>query len=99
MSYVSAVHDSTLPPLAIDSGDAMTVTPPPVSRNGNGHSSSRVTVVSPEGRELIWLSHDSVVTSWEVGQVVIFRNGRWRVLARQAREADALTVTLGPLEA
>lgn len=96
MSYVSAVHDTTLS-LAFDSGDVVTVTPPPVS--GNGPSSSRVTVVSPEGRELIWLSHDSAVTSWEVGQVVVFRNSHWRVLARRVQEADALTVTLGPLEA
>ena len=73
------------------------MTPPPLS--SNGHSSFRVTVVSPEGRELMWLSHDSVVTRWEVGQVVAFRHGHWRVLARQADEADSLIVTLGPLEA
>jgi hypothetical protein len=96
MSYVTDAKRYH-PPLAIDPGDLVTVIPPPAS--GNGHSSSRVTVVSPEGRELIWLSHESAVTSWEVGQVVVFRNSHWRVLARQAQEADALTVTLGPLEA
>jgi hypothetical protein len=95
MSYVQRYTIPTLP-LTIDYGDVVTVTPPPVS--GNRHSSSRVTVVSPEGRELMWLSQDSAVTSWEVGQIVVFRNTQWRVLARRAQEADALTVTLGPLE-
>ena len=73
----------------------MTVTPPPIPATGS--PASRVTVVFPDGREHIWVSNESTLTSWEIGQIVVFRNSRWRVTGRRAEESDALTLTLGPV--
>jgi hypothetical protein len=61
----------------------------------NGHLGSRVTVVSPDGRELMWTSRESAVATWQVGQIVSFRNGRWQVIERRAEHADAVTFRLG----
>lgn len=95
MSYVWP--DPRLAPFGALPGVAVSDTPPPASRNG--HPPSRVTVVVPEGRELIWVSRESAVRDWEVGEIVRYRNSRWRVVSRRAEQPDALTVTLGPLEA
>ena len=65
---------------------------------GPDSQTTRVTVVLPEGREHIWTSSDSALSTWEVGQVVTFRSGRWRVLGREADLADVLTLRLGPHE-
>ena len=58
-------------------------------------SSSRVTLIFPAGREYLWVSSESAVAGWQVGEVVLFRNSRWLVVARD-RQPQGLTVTLGP---
>jgi hypothetical protein len=55
----------------------------------------RVTLVLPAGREYIWANGESAVANWQVGEVVMFRNGRWLVVARDT-EQEGLTVTLRP---
>ena len=60
---------------------------------------SRVTVVVPGGREHIWVSHDAAVVSWQIGQLVTFRNSQWRVVERRAEQPDSVTLMLGPASA
>jgi hypothetical protein len=55
---------------------------------------SRITIHYPESREMLWVTADSPVYGWEVGQAVVHRNDTWVVLERTDR-ADSLTLTLG----
>lgn len=59
-----------------------------------GERQSVVTIHSPEGRVFLWLSTESTVMSWQVGDAVDFRNGSWVVLDR-TEERDSLQLTLG----
>jgi hypothetical protein len=70
----------------------MTTDPAPIPQNGR--QKSVVVVNFPGGREFVWLAEDSPIASSEVGQVVVIRDKRWRVLRRQ-EQADSLTLTLG----
>ena len=65
--------------------------------SSNGHLGSRVTVVSPDGRELMWTTRESAVAAWQVGQVVSFRNSRWQVVERSVGHGDSVTLRLGPV--
>jgi hypothetical protein len=71
----------------------MTITPP---SQDNG-SASRVTLQFPERRELVWGSEESVMASWQIGDVVVLRHATWRVVGR-AEESGSLTLTLGPAD-
>jgi hypothetical protein len=59
-----------------------------------GERQSVVTIHSPEGRVFLWLSTESTVMSWQVGDAVDFRNRSWVVLDR-TEERDSLQLTLG----
>jgi hypothetical protein len=59
-----------------------------------GESHSVVTIHSPEGRVFLWSGGESPVTSWQVGDAVVFRNSSWVVLDR-TEERESLSVTLG----
>jgi len=67
------------------------------SSPSSGHLGSRVTVVSPEGRELMWTTRESAVATWQVGQIVSFRKSRWQVIERRAEHGDTVTLRLGPI--
>ena len=58
-----------------------------------GERQSVVTIHSPEGREFLWLGEGSAVMSWQVGDAVDFRSGRWVVLDR-TEKGDSLSLTL-----
>jgi hypothetical protein len=58
---------------------------------------SRVALRLPGRREMLWIGADAVMTGWEVGEVVVFRNSRWRVLDRTC-DGDTLTLTLRTCE-
>jgi len=45
-------------------------------------------------RELVWISRDSSTVEWRVGEVVPFRNGRWRVVERAEDQLGSVTLTL-----
>jgi hypothetical protein len=60
-----------------------------MSRNDH----SRVTIHLPQGRELLWVTPDSPIVAWEVGQAVAFRNESWIVL-RRAEDDQSLSLTL-----
>ncbi len=45
-------------------------------------------------RELVWISRDSSTVGWQVGEVVSFRNGRWRVVERAEDDGGTVTLTL-----
>jgi hypothetical protein len=55
---------------------------------------SRVTIHYPEGRELLWVTADSPVFGWQVGQAIVHRNDTWVVLGR-TESTESLTLTLG----
>lgn len=70
----------------------MTVVDAPESEN----SQLRIALHFPEGRELLWVTEDSPLHAWEVGQRVVFRNNAWVVLARTENEGDeSITFRLG----
>jgi hypothetical protein len=54
----------------------------------------RVTINSPDGRVFLWLSAESPVMRWQVGDAVDFRSGSWVVLDR-TEEGESLSLTLG----
>ena len=60
----------------------------------SGESRAVVTIHSPEGRVFLWLSAESPVMSWQVGDAVDFRNSSWVVLDR-IEEGESLSLTLG----
>jgi hypothetical protein len=67
------------------------MTPPSSGRdNGLGR---RVTVHLPDAREHVWNCTGLAMTSWEIGDVVRFRNTEWRVVGRHDGP-EALTLTL-----
>jgi hypothetical protein len=69
----------------------------PSSAEGSG-SVSRVTLEFPEGRELVWGS-ESVMATWQIGDVVVIRHDTWRVLGRTHElETESVTLTLGPAD-
>jgi hypothetical protein len=55
---------------------------------------SIVAVNFPGGREFMWVAPDSPIACWQVGEAVVFKNSRWRVLGR-VEQADSLNLTLG----
>ena len=63
----------------------------PTPQNG---PKSVVVVNFPGGREFVWLSEDSPIASSEVGEIVVMRDKRWRVLRRE-EHSGPLTLTLG----
>jgi hypothetical protein len=70
----------------------MTVVDTPESEN----SQLRIALHFPDGRELLWVTEDSPLNSWDVGQRVVFRSNDWVVLARTENEGDeSITFRLG----
>ena len=61
------------------------------------NAQSRVAIHFPEGRELLWVTADSPVYGWDVGQAVVHRNDTWVVLGR-IETTEGLTLTLGLAE-
>ena len=55
---------------------------------------SVVTIQYPEGREFLWLTSDSPVLNWQIGEAVVFKNSPWVVLGR-TEQAESLSLTLG----
>jgi hypothetical protein len=63
---------------------------------GSENGRSLIALHFPGGRELLWVTHDSPLFGWEVGQSVVFRNAAWTVLGRTRNDRDdSITLRLG----
>jgi hypothetical protein len=60
----------------------------------DGRPKSVVVVNFPWGREFVWLTADSPIVTTQVGDEVVFREERWRVLRRE-NLGESLSLTLG----
>jgi hypothetical protein len=61
---------------------------------GSDNGQSLIALHFPDGRELLWVTKDSPLFRWDVGQPVVFRNISWIVLGRSENE-DFITLKLG----
>jgi hypothetical protein len=65
----------------------------------DSHERSGKSVVSVEikgSRELLWLSVDSPVFEWQVGDAVVFRSSSWRVTSRAEHDHSVVFVLAEP---
>jgi hypothetical protein len=66
----------------------------PRSDTGSENGKSLIALHFPAERELLWVTQNSPLFGWEVGQSVVFRNTSWVVLGRKESETS-ITLTLG----
>jgi hypothetical protein len=45
----------------------------------------------------MWIDSGSAIAQWQVGEVVDYRNGSWRVLGR-VEDSESVSLTLGSLD-
>ena len=63
---------------------------------GSGNSQLRIALHFPDGSELLWVTTDSPLVGWVVGQAVTVRSTSWVVLGRTENEGDgSITFKLG----
>jgi hypothetical protein len=66
------------------------------SSAGSENVQSMIALHFPDGRELLWVTRDSPLFAWQVGQPVVFRNTEWIVVGRADSERDgSITLRLG----